>query len=74
MLTFQQMDANTLPTIESFIIRFVLDERPLAENTRPRFRGEVRHIQSNEEMVFQSWEEVIKFLQRYVPLEIKSEA
>ena len=67
------MEANTFPTIESFIIRFVLDERSLAENAQPRYRGEVRHIQGNEEIPFQAWEDVVEFIQRYVPLEIKSE-
>ncbi len=67
------MEANTFPTIESFIIRFVLDERTLAENKQPSYRGEVRHIQSDEEIAFQTWEDVVEFLQRYVPLEIKSE-
>ena len=67
------MEANTLPSIESFIIRFVLDETSLVENARPRYRGKVCHIQSDEEMSFQTWEDVVEFLQRYVPLEIKSD-
>jgi hypothetical protein len=68
------MEANTFPTIESFIIRFVLDETSLAENAQPRYRGEVRHIQSDEEILFQAWEDVVEFVKRYVPLEIKSES
>ncbi len=68
------MEANTFPSIESFIIRFVLDERALAENKQPRYRGEVRHIQSDEEILFQAWEDVVEFVKRYVPLEIKSES
>ncbi len=67
------MENDVLPSIESFIIRFVLDERTLAENKKPCYRGEVRHIQSNEEIAFQTWEEVVEFLQRYVPLETTSE-
>ncbi len=67
------MDTTTFPSIESFVIRFVLDERTLAENKQPSYRGEVRHIQSDEEILFQAWEDVVEFVKRYVPLEIKSD-
>ncbi len=67
------MEANTFPSIESFIIRFVLDEAPRAENAQPRYHGEVRHIQSDTEMLFHAWEDLVEFLQCYLPLEIKSD-
>ena len=68
------MKANTFPAIESFIIRFVLDETSLAENTQPRYHGKICHIQSDDELVFHAWEDVVEFLERYVPLETKSES
>jgi hypothetical protein len=57
------MDTPTAPLISSFVIRFVMD------SGSSHFRGEIRHIQTREEIHFSAWEEVTEFIQRYVPLE-----
>ena len=66
------MEAKTFPSVASFIIRFVLDEPPPSDEVLSRYHGEIRHIQSDEEMLFNSWEDVVKFLKRYVPLETET--
>ena len=57
------MDAPAPLSIASFVIRFVVDP---ASNT---YRGEVRHIQTNEEIRFHAWSEAVAFIRRFVPLE-----
>ncbi len=57
------MDAPTPPSISSFVIRFVLDS---GVNT---YRGEIRHIQTSEEIHFNAWQDAVEFIRRYVPLE-----
>jgi len=59
------MDSPTPPTISSFVIRFVLD------SAAETYRGEIRHIQTREEIHFHAWEEAVEFIRRYVPLETK---
>jgi hypothetical protein len=65
----RMMIALVPPSISSFVIRFVVDP---AENAHPAARsyhGSIRHIQSDEEMNFSSWNEVVAFIRRFVPLE-----
>jgi Mn-containing catalase len=57
------MDAPEAPTISSFVIRFVVDPGQDA------YRGEIRHIQTREEIHFHAWEEAVEFIKRYVPIE-----
>ena len=59
------MDSPTPLTISSFVIRFVIDP---GENA---YRGEIRHIQTREEIHFHAWDEAVEFIRRYVPLETK---
>jgi Mn-containing catalase len=61
------MDSQTPPTISSFVIRFVLD------STSDSYRGEIRHIQTREEIHFNAWEEAVEFIRRYVPIEVESD-
>ena len=65
------MESNPSPSITSFVIRFVLDETSPEKET-PGYRGTIRHIQSDEEMNFNTWEDAVEFIQRYVPLEARS--
>lgn len=51
--------------ISSFIIRFT--ECKL-ENHAIINRGLIRHIQSNKELKFKSWDEAVDFMKIYVPL------
>ena len=66
------MESNSPPSITSFVIRFVMDEIPHSEATQAQYRGAIRHIQSEKAMSFNTWEEVVEFIQRYVPLETKA--
>jgi hypothetical protein len=65
------MEPNPSPSIASFVIRFVLDEVSPEKETLG-YRGAIRHIQSDEEMNFHTWEDAVKFIQSYVPLERQS--
>jgi hypothetical protein len=60
------MDTISLPpslSISSFVIRFVVN--PGTQD----YRGEIRHIQTQQELHFQSWEDAVKFIRVYVPIE-----
>ncbi|MDX9990425.1 MAG: hypothetical protein RBS68_00120 [Anaerolineales bacterium] len=57
------MDAQNSPTISSFVIRFVVEPDSCA------YRGEIRHIQTGEEIQFTDWQDVEAFVRRYVLLE-----
>ena len=61
------------PTIHSFIIRFVVEETPVAEQTQPIYHGAIRHIQSTEELNFNEWREAVEFVRRFVPLQESNE-
>lgn len=62
------MNEQSPPDILSFVIRFVIETAGDQQSALP-YRGTVRHIQANEEIVFSNWEEVVAFIQDYVPLE-----
>lgn len=66
------METNTSPSITSFVIRFVMDNALPDNIAQPCYRGAIRHIQSDEEINFNNWEDAVTFIQRYVPLENKS--
>lgn len=53
--------------IVSFIIRFVHNQ-PEADAEPLAYRGAIRHIQSDEELVFKCWDEAEDFIQQYVPI------
>jgi hypothetical protein len=61
------MDATESPSISSFVIRFVVD--PGQESS---YRGEIRHIQTQEEIHFDEWSEAVEFIKRYVHIEVES--
>jgi hypothetical protein len=63
------MDSHLSPNISSFVIRFVVDSAA-GEQSRPPYRGAIRHIQTDEELNFSSGEEAVIFIRRFVPLEI----
>jgi predicted aspartyl protease len=58
------MSTATPPSISSFVIRFVVDTGANG------YRGEIRHIQTYEEIHFNTWDEAVEFIQRYVPLNL----
>lgn len=51
------------PTINSFIIRIIVQEEALG---LPSLRGTVRHIQSDQEINFNRWDEAEAFMQSFV--------
>ncbi len=55
------MTAPEPPTIDSFILRFVTDPETQT------FRGEIRHVQSGEELSFTRWQDAEAFLFGFVP-------
>jgi hypothetical protein len=65
------MTALTSPSISSFVIRFVYDQREKDDTGQPTYHGSIRHIQSDEEINFTSWQEAEIFIRRFVPLEEK---
>jgi hypothetical protein len=62
------MKPDAAPTIYSFIIRFVVEEADPEREVPSSYHGEIRHIQSAEELKFNDWEEAVAFLRRYVPV------
>lgn len=67
------MKSELVPTIYSFIIRFVVEDASPEEGTGPTYHGAIRHIQSAEEMNFDEWQEAVEFLRRFVPLDKTSD-
>lgn len=65
MLSVMEMTPTPPPTISSFVIRFVID--PVTSN----FRGEVRQIQTGEEIHFNRWDDVSEFIQRFIPVPLQ---
>lgn len=63
------MKSDLSPTIYSFIIRFVVEEAAPQGATQPAYHGEIRHIQSAEELKFNDWREAVEFMRRFVPVE-----
>jgi len=61
------MDSHLPPNISSFVIRFVIDSK--VEQAPASYRGAIRHIQTDEELIFSRWEEVENFIRRFVPLD-----
>jgi len=62
------MDSHLPPNISSFVIRFVIDSK--VGQAPASYRGAIRHIQTDEELTFNRWEEVENFIRRFVPLEL----
>jgi len=61
------MDPHIPPSISSFVIRFVVDSQ--SSDSHPKYHGAIRHIQSDEEVSFNSWEDAVNFIRHYVPIE-----
>ena len=63
---------NPEPKLVSFVLRFVYDEpsehATPGEHGAQGWYGIVRHVQSNSERHFTSWEDVSAFVAQYVDL------
>lgn len=70
------MDHQTVPSITSFVIRFVYTESPESDESevksKPHYRGAIRHIQSNQEIAFGEWHEALSFMRQFVPLDLEA--
>jgi hypothetical protein len=71
------MEKQASPHIDSFVIRFVLLETE-AEGSTPRlspaYRGSITHVQTDEELTFNRWEDAVSFIQRFVPAILQVES
>lgn len=61
------MEKPSKTNIDSFIIRFV-QERAGTEGNQCSYRGEIRHIQSDEETTFKCWADAQDFIQNFIPI------
>ncbi len=71
------MDQEPALQITSFVVRFVHQEpgEP-ADELAPapsRFRGSIRHVQSDEEISFTHWQDAVNFMQRFLPTPLEEE-
>ena len=62
------MENKLYPNITSFMIRFV-EEGSTNTAGKPILRGSIRHIQTDKEIVFTSWQDALCFIQSYVSID-----
>ena len=62
------MDEKTYPNVESFVIRFVMDQSPPEDQVG--YRGVIRHVQTDEELGFTDFQEAIRFINKFVPIDM----
>jgi hypothetical protein len=62
------MENKLYPNITSFMIRFV-EEGSTNSAGEPILRGSIRHIQTDKEIVFTSWQDALSFIKSYVSIE-----
>jgi hypothetical protein len=60
------MEEKLYPDVASFLIRFV-ESQPKPDGGSS-YRGVVRHVQTDNELSFTSWEEVEAFIRLVIPL------
>jgi hypothetical protein len=59
---------DSFPNITSFMIRFI-EEGPTDSAGEPVYRGFIRHIQTDKEIVFTRWQDAMTFMEKYVSIE-----
>lgn len=64
------MDEKMYLDVESFVIRFVMD--PVQPVDQAGYRGVIRHVQTDEELGFTDWQEAVRFMKKFVPIEIET--
>lgn len=62
------MENDRPPSITSFVIRFV-HAGPDLGTSAPAYRGTIRHIQTDQEVAFTRWNDVVAFVKRFVSIE-----
>jgi hypothetical protein len=71
------MEKPLSPHIDSFVIRFVFLEAETERSSpslAPAYRGSITHVQSDQELVFNSWQDAVEFIQRFVPVSLEGES
>jgi len=61
------MDSITKPIVTSFILRFVQDQPP--DTNTQRYRGAIRHIQTDREVQFTHWEDAENFIRNFISID-----
>jgi len=64
------MEEPTFPIISSFVIRFI-QEKPAEGVECPVYRGSVRHVQTNDEIVFRRWEDAVAFMRQFLAFDME---
>ena len=59
------------PNISSFVVRFIVQEESLGHLS---LRGSIRHIQSNQEINFNRWQEAETFMQSFIPVPLSGQS
>jgi hypothetical protein len=54
------------PCISSFVIRIIKESDP--QLAASPYRGIIRHVQSDQELSFRDWNDVERFIERFVPI------
>lgn len=62
------MGTDPPPIITSFVIRFVHPDQSV-ELRDADLRGSIRHVQSDQEILFTRWPDAVAFIQRFVPVD-----
>ncbi len=66
------MNYETQPEITSFVLRFVRETVP-EDYQEVGYRGAIRHVQSDEELVFTQWKDAVNFIHQFVPINSEDE-
>lgn len=64
------MEENSYPEVASFLIRFVADHPE--RNSKVIYRGAIRHVQTDKELLFTDWDEVEAFIQQVIPIDVSN--
>jgi hypothetical protein len=62
------MDTDHPPSVTSFVIRFV-HAGPGFSPSAPGYRGTIRHVQTDQEVAFTRWDDVVDFVKLFVSIE-----
>lgn len=54
--------------VDSFIVRFVREQKPDTGATQVDWYGVIRHVQSNKQMRFTQMDEALSFMDAFIPV------
>ena len=59
--------------LTSFVLRFVFDQPPEeGASNRQVWHGVIRHVQTNQELLFSDWADAVAFVARYVDVQARA--